>query len=275
MKRLTLILLPGLLLLTGCRPDWLSRLAAVEVEEAAADQSAITVLYDNFAYDSSLQTDWGYAALVEHRGHTILFDTGAQGSILHNNMTALAIDPAAIEAVVLSHAHTDHVGGMTGLLLQGARPEVYLLPSFPPAVKNQIGGQTTIIEVEPGQAIADGIFTTGEIAYGIPEQALVIKTGQGLVIVTGCAHPGIVRIIEQVEALFDEPIYLVMGGFHLIGASSAQIAGIVAAFREHGIQKVAPSHCTGEAAIAAFAAEYGDDFMQSGVGREIILTAGD
>jgi len=107
----------------------------------------------------------------------------------------------------------------------------------------------------------------------IPEQALVIQTEQGLVIITGCAHPGIVAIIEQAQSLFGEPMHLVMGGFHLGDKSEAEIEAIINNFRRLEIQQAAPSHCTGEYAIARFAAEYGQDFIQVGTGSVIRLEA--
>jgi 7,8-dihydropterin-6-yl-methyl-4-(beta-D-ribofuranosyl)aminobenzene 5'-phosphate synthase len=88
---------------------------------------------------------------------------------------------------------------------------------------------------------------------------------------TGCAHPGIVQIVERAQELFGGPIHLVMGGFHLGNKSVAQIDAIVAAFRSLGVERVAPSHCTGDLAIEKFRQEYGEDFIQAGVGRVIVI----
>jgi len=109
----------------------------------------------------------------------------------------------------------------------------------------------------------------------IPEQALVIRTGQGLVIITGCAHPGIVAIVEQAQEMFAEPIHLVLGGFHLGSKNIAEIDAIRRDFRRLGVAQVAPCHCTGERAISMFAAEYGDNFIQTGVGKLIVLNGGE
>ena len=148
---------------------------------------------------------------------------------------------------------------------------MYLLPSFADAYKRQVGQVTQVIEVTPGQVIADGILTTGEIGGNIPEQALVIRTGKGLAVITGCAHPGIVRIIERAMELTDDRVYLVVGGFHLGNKSKAEISAILADFQRLGVQKVAPCHCTGERAIAMFADEYGQAFIQVGVGTLITV----
>ena len=92
---------------------------------------------------------------------------------------------------------------------------MYLLPSFPDTFKQQVEQLTQVIEVTPGQLIGNGILTTGEIAGNIPEQALLIRTEEGLVIITGCSHPGIVRIVDNAIELTGDPVYLVLGGFHL------------------------------------------------------------
>ena len=235
----------------------------------------ITIIYDNNVYDQKLSSAWGFSALVEYRDHTLLFDTGGDGQLLMENMRILGIDPTRIDSVMLSHAHDDHTGGLTALLNSGVEPIVYLLPSFPSAFKRQIEQSTQINEVFPGQSFAEGLWTTGEMGTTIPEQALVIQTEQGLVVITGCAHPGIVAIVEQAAAMFTEPIRLVLGGFHLGSKSETEINAILADFRYLEVEQVAPCHCTGENAITMFAAEYGDDFIQIGAGSIIRLDAGD
>jgi 7,8-dihydropterin-6-yl-methyl-4-(beta-D-ribofuranosyl)aminobenzene 5'-phosphate synthase len=232
---------------------------------------SIIIVYDNNYYDPRLKSSWGFSALVEYLDHILLFDTGGDGPTLMENMHILGIDPTQIESVVLSHAHGDHTGGLIALLEAGAHPTVYLLPSFPSSFKRQVGQFTSVIEVTPGQSIAEGLFTSGEMGRDIPEQALMVKTESGLVIITGCAHPGIVAIVEQAQGMFNEPIRLVLGGFHLGSKSIAEIDEILRDFRRLGVEQVAPCHCTGTRAINMFAAEYGDDFIQAGVGRVIKL----
>jgi 7,8-dihydropterin-6-yl-methyl-4-(beta-D-ribofuranosyl)aminobenzene 5'-phosphate synthase len=240
----------------------------------SADVLRITIVYDNNSFDARLKTAWGFSALVEYHGQTLLFDTGGDGRILLDNMRVLGIDPARIQSVVLSHAHGDHTGGLSALLDGNNQPPVYLLPSFADTHKHQLGLMTQVNEVIPGQVIADEILTTGEVDGNIPEQALVIRTGEGLVIITGCAHPGIVRIIQRAMELTGDPVYLVLGGFHLGSKRETEISAILADFRRLGVQKVAPCHCTGERAIAMFSAEYGQAFVQAGVGRVITLDGG-
>ena len=242
-----------------------------ETDLSSQDTATITIIYDNHPYDQRLSTAWGFAALVEFREHVLLFDTGGEGSIFIDNLRILEIDPARIQSVLISHAHGDHIGGLNTLLGTGARPVVYLLPSFTGSFKHQVDKITTVVETVPGQTLAGGLYTTGEIKHSIPEQALVVDTSKGLVVITGCAHPGIVRIVERAKTAFDRPVHLVLGGFHLASQSEGRIAAILEDFRRLGVEKVGPCHCTGDQAIAMFKQEYGSDFIQVGVGKEITI----
>jgi 7,8-dihydropterin-6-yl-methyl-4-(beta-D-ribofuranosyl)aminobenzene 5'-phosphate synthase len=235
------------------------------------DAFTITVVYDNNAYAHGLTTDWGFAAVVAHGDHTLLFDTGGQGAILLRNMNALGIDPQEVEHVVLSHAHGDHSGGLHDLLATGIRPVVHVPPSFSQSFKAQVSDLTTVVETAPGMEVMESVFVTGELPGSVPEQALVLQTERGLVIITGCAHPGVDRIVARAQELFDEQIYLLLGGFHLRSAGSREIARILGALRQMGVRKVAPCHCTGEHATVLFNKEYGGDTIQAGVGRVIVI----
>ena len=185
--------------------------------------------------------------------------------MLHN-MAQMGIDPAAIGTVVLSHAHGDHTGGLGGLLGTGIRPTVYVPRSFPARFRADVRSLTTLVEVHGPVEIRPGIHTTGEVGRGIVEQALTVETSQGLVVVTGCAHPGVVKMVRRAKESAGGKVYLVMGGFHLGGMSRRRIEQIIADFRQLGVQKVAPCHCTGDRAIWVFAEEYGGDFIEAGVG---------
>jgi len=241
----------------------------VEPFTPTSDPLTVTIVYDNIAFDDRLKTAWGFSALVEHQGQTLLFDTGGDGPTLIENMVVLGIDPGKIDHLVLSHPHGDHTGGLNAVLEYGARPTVYLLPSFPVSFKSRVSSVTEVIEAAPGQMITENIFTTGQIIGDVPEQALVIMTDQGLVIITGCAHPGIAKIVEQAQSLFDEPVHLVLGGFHLIEKSQDEISAILSDFRRLEVDQVAPCHCTGAQAVEMFASEYADNFVRVGLGKVI------
>jgi 7,8-dihydropterin-6-yl-methyl-4-(beta-D-ribofuranosyl)aminobenzene 5'-phosphate synthase len=122
--------------------------------------------------------------------------------------------------------------------------------------------------------IADGIYTTGQIegmyhSDYIAEQALVLETGKGLTIMTGCAHPGIIKIVEYVTANIKKNIYLIMGGFHLLKKSVSEIKNINDTFHQFSIEHIGPSHCTGEEAIAIFKESFKANCIDIKVGKTI------
>lgn len=163
---------------------------------------SFTVVYDNNPYDERLRTAWGFACLVETGMKKVLLDTGGEGSILLGNMAILGFDPLGIEAVVLSHSHADHTGGLGALLDSGARPVVYVPASFPASFRNRIRAVTELVEVTGPLEIVPGIHTTGQVGEGLVEQALVVETSRGLVAVTGCAHPGVVEMVRRARECF-------------------------------------------------------------------------
>jgi 7,8-dihydropterin-6-yl-methyl-4-(beta-D-ribofuranosyl)aminobenzene 5'-phosphate synthase len=230
----------------------------------------LTILYDSTAVNSQLKTDWGFAALVEYGDHTLLFDTGANGSILLNNMRQLDIDPQSIEAVILSHEHNDHTGGLQALLDTGVRPTVYVPAAFGVFFKRQVNNQTKLIEVTDAVEIIPGVHTTG-LPFGIAEEALVVETGDGAVVLTGCAHPGVAEMVRQAQAVTGSKIAYLVGGFHLYQFAPERVPPIVAELHKLGVEKVLPAHCTGDA--TPFRTEFGDNFIEGGVGRTVTISA--
>lgn len=262
------------------RRTWYKRLAAAALVLAIVyavgcsaqprsqppQRASLTIVYDNNAYDTRLRTEWGFACWVQYGDTVLLFDTGGDGSILLDNLQALGLDPQEIDVVVLSHIHGDHTGGMESLLATGVRPDVYVPSTFPTQYKNELRESVTVHEVSGSQEILPGIYSTGKMGLNIPEQGLVLETSCGLVVVTGCAHPGIVDMVSRAKEVGQGDLYLVVGGFHLGDTSPAAVRQICGAFRELGVQTVAPSHCTGEEATGIFASEFGDDYLSAGVG---------
>jgi 7,8-dihydropterin-6-yl-methyl-4-(beta-D-ribofuranosyl)aminobenzene 5'-phosphate synthase len=276
-RKTTLFYISLGLLLAGCAGSTQSEspldLPATIVTEASLDPLTITMVYDNIPDDPRVTADLGFGAYIQYHDQAILFDTGRDGQILLENMQTLDIDPTSVQAVVLSHPHNDHIGGLADFLEVSSHPPVYLLSTFDDSFIERTQQATEVIEAVHGQEIAIDILTSGEISGDIPEQVLVIRTRKGLVVITGCAHPGIVRIVEQVIELTDEPVYMVMGGFHLGEASEDEIEAIIEDLKQLGVRAVAPSHCTGELATHMFAVEYGEDFISTGVGS--VITIGD
>jgi 7,8-dihydropterin-6-yl-methyl-4-(beta-D-ribofuranosyl)aminobenzene 5'-phosphate synthase len=243
------------------------------VQNGSHSNITITVVYDNLSYDSTLTSGWGFGCVIQTGKDTILFDTGGNGKVLLDNMQKLNIDAHSIQSVVISHNHLDHQGGLKDFLAVKSQVSVFIPSSSPVGLEHDIHSKgAKAVRVDSFKQIANFIYSSGELKGNIPEQSLVVQSRKGLVIITGCAHPGIVRIIEHVKPLFPyEPIYLAMGGFHLKGESSQNISKIVNTIQEYGVQKIAPSHCTGEAAIQIFKNRFGEDFIESGVGRRIVI----
>jgi 7,8-dihydropterin-6-yl-methyl-4-(beta-D-ribofuranosyl)aminobenzene 5'-phosphate synthase len=235
---------------------------------ARAPEIVITTVFDNYAVDRRLATSWGFAAVISTPSASILFDTGSDGATLLSNMKKLRIDYAGIRKVVISHIHADHVGGLGDFLRANAKVDVFIPRSFPDHVRRMVdaAGARHQDVFEPTR-IALGVHTTGPLGTSLQEQALVVETAKGLVVITGCAHPGIVSIVQKARAIAPKAdVALVMGGFHLLSASPGQIEEIIRAFRELGVQRVAPSHCTGDLARNRFREAYGPNYVDGGAG---------
>ena len=238
--------------------------------EASQAKITLITLYDNYQHDPNLKTGWGFSCLVKVGDKNILFDTGADSPTLLDNMKKLEIDPKDINMIVLSHIHGDHTGGLLGILKMNSNLTVYLPKSFPNDFKKEVKSyKANIVGVGDPTRISESVSTTGELGTWIKEQSLIVKTTKGLVVITGCAHPGIVEILKEVKKVTNENIYLVLGGFHLAGASDSELKKIVKSFRELGVKKAAPCHCSGDRTRELFKEEYKEDFISNGVGKVI------
>jgi 7,8-dihydropterin-6-yl-methyl-4-(beta-D-ribofuranosyl)aminobenzene 5'-phosphate synthase len=232
----------------------------------------ITVLYDNYPYQAGLASAWGFACLIQGADKTILFDTGGDGAVLLANMAKLGIDPATINLVVLSHQHWDHIGGIYHFLNANARVQIYLPHSFSPHFKQDLQRyDVELVEVRDAIQICQGVYSTGDLDGQIREQALLLPTNRGMIIITGCAHPGIIKIIQQAKVVLPEDILLVMGGFHLMNDRKETILDVVSQFKTLGVRYVVASHCTGDRARQIFARKYQQYFISGGVGKVIRL----
>lgn len=215
----------------------------------------ITTVYDNAVYPESsvtgLTSEWGFSCLIEVSGERILFDTGGDGSILLHNMGRLGIDPKDPTMIVLSHEHWDHTGGLSDLLRTNRNARVYLLTSFSESFKNKI--KNPVIEVQGPAEICDQVYTTGELGTSIREQSLVLKTTNGMIVLTGCAHPGIEAIMDAASG-FGE-IYGIIGGFH--GFSEYNLL--------NDVEFLSPCHCTQH--LSEIVSRFPDTYHKNGVGR--------
>lgn len=237
------------------------------------DDITLRITYDNFTFMPKLIPDHGFSCVIDIGDVRVLFDTGANGDILLNNLEALNINPKTISTIVISHSHNDHVGGLDRFLEVNSDVNVYILASFPEKIKRKIlGYNVNLFETISGiKEISNNLYLTGELrSDDINEQSLVIETERGLVILTGCAHPGIVNILNFVKNNFKKRIYLLAGGFHLLDKSEQQLVGICEKLRELEVERIMPCHCSGELAVEIFKREF-EGVEKCGVGKVLNL----
>jgi 7,8-dihydropterin-6-yl-methyl-4-(beta-D-ribofuranosyl)aminobenzene 5'-phosphate synthase len=203
----------------------------------------ITIIYDNEIAKNikGLKAGWGFSCFIQTNEKNILFDTGWDGDMLFSNMQILGIDLQEIDSVILSHNHWDHCGGLARLLNLNANLETYIPQSFSKQQKEEIKKRSNTYEISKSREICPKVYTTGEIEGSlikdktktlIKEQSLIISTIQGFVVITGCAHSGVDKILNSANKL--GKIYALIGGFH--------------DFEEYDLLKdisvIVPIHCT-------------------------------
>jgi 7,8-dihydropterin-6-yl-methyl-4-(beta-D-ribofuranosyl)aminobenzene 5'-phosphate synthase len=274
-----------------------------------SNREQITILYDAFGKTGPMRKDWGYAALVEYGGKRILFDTGNNPDIFAQNAKTKDVDLSKLDFVVMSHRHGDHMGGLAYLLRLNSRVRIYApkesfgvyggdLPgtfyrrdaSLPLEQRYYGGAPPEILRFGSAWPAADFqlIDNSAEVMPGIHlitlvstqagslemrELSLAIKTPAGVVLVVGCSHPGIERIVEAATSI-DSRIHLIVGGLHLVVSSDPDIEKVVTALHDKfKVDYIAPGHCTGEPAFTALKKAFGDRYLFAGLGDSIYLTA--
>jgi 7,8-dihydropterin-6-yl-methyl-4-(beta-D-ribofuranosyl)aminobenzene 5'-phosphate synthase len=277
---------------------------------AADTDGQVTILYDAFGKDAAMKKDWGFSALVEVAGKRILFDTGNDRDIFAENVKASGVDLTNLDFVVLSHRHSDHMGGLSHVLSVNPKVKIYApregfgiygssLPSSFYRKDESLSPEMRYYDGKPPEVMRFGtawqganfelIDKTTEVAPGITlialvsdtpgtrelkELSLAVNTPDGVVLLVGCSHPGIEKIVEATAAI-NPKIRLIAGGFHLVVAPDDVIAKAVAALKDtFKVEKVAPGHCTGEPTFAALKHAFGDRYIYAGLGTTLPLSAG-
>jgi len=233
----------------------------------------VRILFNDTARQADLAVGIGFSSLV---GKDLLFDTGNDGSSLLKNMAVLGIDPMEINTVVISHDHWDHTGGLDNLLAIKPGLTVYGCPGFGSELKQTVALKNGVFKSGEGfQQIRPGVFLTGEMITGykgsdLVEQAMVLRSENGISIITGCAHPGIVRIIDNILIQFSsESIYTVAGGFHLRHHDESELLEVLQQMAKRKISFFAPMHCSGQKAIDAFVSMFGSRVRKLASGDSI------
>lgn len=232
----------------------------------------MTIVYDNNSSRPDLRAAWGFGCFIEGLEKNILFDTGGDGRILLSNMERLGISPQQVNIVFLSHVHGDHTGGLTALLERNHDVTVFLPRSFPEKMKAAIRERKAkVVEVREPQKVCPGAFSTGEMGTFIKEQSLYIPVKGGIAVITGCAHPGVVKIVSKASELSKTGPSLVLGGFHMAGFSDRRINSVISGFKTLGVGKAAPCHCSGDRTRELFSQAFGSQFIKAEVGSVIKL----
>lgn len=291
-------------LLAGCAATALPQSAATSDVKTAQ----ITVLYDAFGKTSAMTKDWGFAALIEYGGKRILFDSGNNADIFAHNVKTKGIDLTKLDFAVISHRHGDHTSGLNYLLSVNPNVLIYApketagvfgssVPgtfyrrneSLPPEMSYFDGKQPQMMRF--GTPWPQGHFTwvtqTTEVAPGfrlillkgswgvdldVMELSLAVDTPDGVVLVVGCSHPTIEKIVEATKAAANKSIHLVVGGSHLLPAKDDEIQRIASALRDNWkVEWIAPGHCTGEPAFAILKATFGERYLYAGLGTALAL----
>jgi 7,8-dihydropterin-6-yl-methyl-4-(beta-D-ribofuranosyl)aminobenzene 5'-phosphate synthase len=264
----------------------------------------ICVVDDAVQRSSSFWGEHGIAFLIDREGKRVLFDTGQSGTVLQRNLELLDLDPATVDAVAISHAHYDHTGGLPDLLkhLSPGTP-LYANPDLfrerfsrregetqgvgLSLTRAELAEQMRIELSATPQEIISGVWTTGEIterpepegsseyhlmregdalvadAYR-DDMALVLQSGDHLVLLCGCCHAGLLNTLAHVKRVFERPSAVIAGGLHLTSASEddlRHISDVLAAMP--ALEYVYPNHCTGEAAFVALTQILGPSIVHS------------
>src|SRR5579859_6545772 len=273
-------------------------------------QDKVTILYDAFGESKELTKDWGFSALVEHNGKRILFDTGNDATKFEHNVKALGVDLTKLDFVVISHRHTDHTTGLRYVLSVNPNVTVYVPADLAngfggapvpnaffrsdeslPTKMRYFGGTEpehltlgklydtgNFVLVNQTTEVSPGIFLVRTVSQKkgtleLPELTLAIKRPNGLLLVDGCSHAGIEAILEAASAV-DPRTEIVFGGLHLVTTPTEEIDALVENLKtKWKVRRIAPGHCTGEAAFARLKKAYGENYLYSGLGTKVELSA--
>ena len=271
-------------------------------------KNKITILYDAFGNEDDMKKDWGFSALIEIQGKRILFDTGNNAEIFAHNVKVKGVDLTDLDFAVISHRHGDHMGGLNHLMQINSNVQIYApkenfgvfgasLPGSFYRKAETLQTDMRYFDGKPPEALhfgtpwPEGKFTwiheTTEVQKGfyvihahgdwgvdlpVKEISLAIDTPQGIILVVGCSHPTIEKIVAIATSIIDKPIYLVVGGLHLLPADDEEITRIANVLKDKWqVKRIGAGHCTGEPAFKILKETFGKSYLYAGLGSIIHL----
>lgn len=231
----------------------------------------------------SFMGEQGFCIFVEtDAGQRMLVDAGASEMAVLNNLRCIGHEPKDINAVFVTHGHYDHVGGLVPFINAGVpiytHPKTFVGRRYSTAgeSKTDISPQPPVLEAlakaklnfsSTSVEIMPGVRTSGEVPRTtdfeptlnflreeegktvedvvMEEQALYLMLKKGVVVITGCAHPGVVNIVQHAKKSTGSRIHMLIGGFHLGGAGQDRIRKTMDQLKSLGVDRIAPLHCTG------------------------------
>lgn len=250
----------------------------------------ITVLIENTAPEG-LTAEWGLSLHIEHEGKRYLLDAGSSDAFAAN-ARALGINLEDVDAVVLSHAHFDHSGGLDAFCAANDRAPVYIRSSaaencyswhrrFPKYIGVQKGvlkkWQSRFVRAEGDFVIEPGVTLLGHrddnlrakgkaaqmyVRKGLlllpdefkHEQSLVFEVNGGIVIFSSCSHSGVDSILDEITHAYpNKPIHAMIGGFHLVRTPPREVRLLAERLKKMGAPQLYTGHCTGDAAMSILA----------------------
>jgi 7,8-dihydropterin-6-yl-methyl-4-(beta-D-ribofuranosyl)aminobenzene 5'-phosphate synthase len=248
-------------------------LFAFSQRAVAGDSVSVTILYDNTTFNSTTTAHWGFSCLIGGLEKTILFDAGANGTILLGNAAILGVSTKNAPLVVVSHDHSDHTAGLRAAIGTNSTASVYIGSTFSVAWDQVISATgASVHRVSDPTKLLPTVQTTGEVLGTVNEQSLIISVDSGLVVIMGCSHPGVLEILSKVKQQLNKEIYMVIGGFHWYELYDNQIAVLIKGLQDLGVKKCGATHCTGDIGISLLRQAFGSDFVDMGVGRVIKLS---
>ena len=246
---------------------------AAEVDGDRQSELEIRVVFDNTSAREDLRRSWGFSAVVDFGGHRVLFDAGSDPILLLEHLEKMQIDPKTIEHAVISHQHGDHLRGVYWVFEKNPAMQVHFLDCFP----DEAFHRATALKMKPHRVtepfeVVPGVYSTGIVEGEPPEQSLVVETSQGLVMLVGCSHPGVVKLVETAERQRKkDSLRLLLGGFHMLRKRPDEIKTAINRLQGLNVRTVIPAHCSGDLAKELFPIAYGDQYNTAGAGRLIVL----